>query len=210
MDYYYDILLNFQDAYCMFYEWDENDYLEYIKKIPLYHVDSKTFNDFYLNKVKVSLEFLKEILNKTKLKQNNSLKYACIISDGKNSLGVEFNDEGILQYKSSLILDDELNINEFMFNISISNITYEVLSKDVKSKYTRQEEKVKNLIRVEIKDIYAKKNYSKLKYIYLEWFRELKCDYEKMYQEMLDKLEGDLTEREYTIYELIKLSYNNV
>ena len=210
MDYYYDILLNFQDAYCMFYEWDENDYLEYIKKIPLYHVDSKTFNDFYLNKVKVSLEFLKEILNKTKLKQNNSLKYACIISDGKNSLGVEFNDEGILQYKSSLILDDELNINEFMFNISISNITYEVLSKDVSSKYTRQEEKVKNLIRVEIKDIYAKKNYSKLKYIYLEWFRELKCDYEKMYQEMLDKLEGDLTEREYTIYELIKLSYNNV
>ncbi len=210
MDYYYDILLNFQDVYCMFYEWDENDYLEYIKKIPLYHVDSKTFNDFYLNKVKVSLEFLKEILNKTKLKQNNSLKYACIISDGKNSLGVEFNDEGILQYKSSLILDDELNINEFMFNISISNITYEVLSKDVSSKYTRQEEKVKNLIRVEIKDIYAKKNYSKLKYIYLEWFRELKCDYEKMYQEMLDKLEGDLTEREYTIYELIKLSYNNV
>ena len=31
-----------------------------------------------------------------------------------------------------------------------------------------------------------------------------------MYQEMLKKLDGDLTDREYNIYELIKLSYNNV
>ena len=210
MDYYYDILLNFQEGYCMFYEWDENDAIDYIKKIPIYHVSSKIYNDFYMSKIKVSEGFLKEIENKTKLKQNGSLKYACIISDGKNSLGLEFNDKGLLQNKSSLILEDELNINEFMFNISLSNIDYEVVEKDSIPKYTRQEEKVKKLIRVEINDIYNKKNYSKLKYIYLEWFKELKCDYEEMYQEMLKKLDGDLTDREYNIYELIKLSYNNV
>ena len=42
MDYYYDVLLNFQDNYYMFYEWDEDDTIEYVKKIPLIHVDSKT------------------------------------------------------------------------------------------------------------------------------------------------------------------------
>ncbi len=210
MDYYYDILLNFQEGYCMFYEWDEFDVIDYIKKIPIYHVSSKIYNDFYMSKIKVGEEFLKEIENKTRLKQNGSLKYACIISDGKNSLGLEFNDKGLLQNKSSLILEDELNINEFMFNISLSNIDYEVVEKENIPKYTRQEEKVKKLIRVEIKDIYNKKNYSKLKYIYLEWFKELKSDYEEMYQEMLKKLDGDLTDREYNIYELIKLSYNNV
>ena len=45
MNYYYDILLNFQDVYCMFYEWDSTDSIDFVKKIPLFHVDNKVYKD---------------------------------------------------------------------------------------------------------------------------------------------------------------------
>ena len=58
--------------------------------------------------------------------------------------------------------------------------------------------------------MYKNKNYSKLKYIYLEWFNKLIDNIDEMYNNMLKSLENSLTEKEYNIYELIKLSYNNV
>ncbi len=210
MDYYYDILLNFQDSYCMFYEWDESDNLEFIKKIPLIHVDQKTFINFYSKVVKVTKEFLTTIENKTKLKQNKYLKYTALFSDGKNSLALEFNDDGLEINKSSLILDDELNINEFIYNINIKKIEYEIIDKEKCLLETRQEIKVKKVLKAEIIKIYENKEYSKLKYLYLEWFNELLEDINLMKDNMLNKLNSHLTDKEYSIYELIKLSYNNV
>ena len=210
MDYYYDLYVNFLENYCMFYEWDEDDNLEYVKKIPLVHVDAKTYLNFRSKIVKVDASFLKTILNKTKLKDNTILKYAALVSDGKNSMALEFNDEGETISKSSLILDDEININEFMYNISVTKIDYEVIKKDKIIKETRQETKIKKILKLEILNMYQNKEYSKLKYIYLEWFDKLIDTPEVMYGEMLKKLKGNLGSREYAIYELIKISYNNV
>lgn len=210
MNYYYDILLNFQEKYCMFYEWDEQDNIEFIKKIPLFHIDTKTFFDLYSNNIEINTEFLSSIENKTKLKQNKYLKYTCLFSDGKNTIALEFNDNGLVINKSSLMVDDELNINEFMYNIGKVKLDYKIINKDERSKETRQEIKIKRLLKIEVNKMYNNKEYSKLKYIYLEWFNEILDSIEKMYNNMLDKINENLTEKEYKIYELIKLSYNNV
>jgi len=210
LNYYYDLLLNFQEKYYMFYEWDKEDNIEYIKKIPLFHIESKTYIDLYSKKIKVTKEFLNIIENKTKLKQNNYLKYTAIFSDGKNSIGLEFNNDGIVISKSSVMLEDELNINEFMYSVKLSELNYEIIGEDEIQKETRQELKVKNILNVEINKMFKNKEYSKLKYIYLEWFNELLEDIDKMYENMLIKINNHLSEKEYIIYELIKLSYNNV
>ncbi|MBE6156214.1 MAG: DUF3603 family protein [Firmicutes bacterium] len=210
MNYYYDLLLNFQDKYCMFYEWDQEDSIEFIKKIPLFHIDSKAYIDLLTKRVILNENFLQSIENKTKIKQNNYLKYTSIFSDGKNSIVLEFNDDGLVINKSSLMLEDELNINEFMYSIKLSPIDYKVVDEDKISKETRQELKIKRLLKIEIENMYQKKEFSKLKYIYLEWFNELIDNIDKMYNKMLTKIGEDLTEKEYAIYELIKLSYNNV
>ena len=66
MIYVYDIILNWtdEDKIYEFFEWELNDDLEHIKKIPLFKIDSNTFddilnyevktNDIFLNKIKVS------------------------------------------------------------------------------------------------------------------------------------------------------------
>lgn len=210
MNYYYDVLLNFQDKFYMFYEWDEYDNIEYFKKIPMFHTDTKTLSNMVLKIIKVDADFLKTIENKTKLKQNKYLKYTCIVSDGKNSIALEFNDDGLVINKSSLTVEDELNINEFIYSISKSKINYEIMSADYFSKETRQELKIKKILKLEVISIYKQKNYSKLKYIYLEWFDEILDNIDSMYNKMLDKINSKLTDKEYHIYELIKMSYNNV
>ncbi|MBQ8902117.1 MAG: DUF3603 family protein [Bacilli bacterium] len=210
MNYYYDVLLNFQEKYCMFYEWDEQDEIEFIKKIPLYHIDSKTYVDLFSNKIKVTGDFLKYIENKTKLKSNNFLEYAAIFSDGKNSIALEFNNKGEVINKSSLMLEDELNINEFMYSINLSELNYEIINSEIRYKETRQELKIKRILKLEIDSMYRNNELSKMKYIYLEWFNELLDNIDKMYNNMINKIKDNLSDKEYEIYELIKLSYNNV
>lgn len=210
MNYYYDVYLNYQDVYYMFYEWDELDNVEFVKKIPLFHVNSKTIIDFLTKKVKVTEEFLKKIENKTKTKNNTYLRYCCIVSDGKNSLALEFDEFGISTYKSSLILDDEISINEFIYNVKEGIIDYLALESESIKSETRLDERVKKVLRLEIDNMYKSQNYSKLKYIYLEWFGIYLDNFKKMYENMIERIEGKLTEKEYLIYDLIKLSYNNV
>jgi len=210
MNYYYDILLNFQNNFYMFYEWDELDCIEFIKKIPLFHIESKALIEAYSNIIQVNIDFLKQIENKTKLKNSKYLKYACIVSDGKNSIALEFNDDGKVINKSSLIIEDELNINEFIYSISKSHIEYKVISEDIFFKEIRQELKIKKILKIEIENMYKNKNFSKLKYIYLEWFETILDNIDIMYKNMLERLNDKLSEKEYHIYELIKISYNNV
>lgn len=210
MNYYYDVLLNFQDVFYMFYEWDESDNIEFIKKIPLFHVDTQMISDAISNTIELNKNFLEQICDKTKLKQNKILNYAFIISDGKNNIAIECNNNGLIINKSSLTIEDELNINEFIYTINKSKIDYKIISKCKSFKETRQELKIKKFLDLEIKDIYNKKNYSKLKYIYLEWFNEILDNNEVMYNNMLNKIKDKLSSREYHIYELIKMSYNNV
>lgn len=207
MNYYYDILLNFDDNFLMFYEWDENDPIEFIKKIPLFHIDNKTFIDLLDNKIIINDDFLSNILNKTKMKQS-FIKYACIFGDGKNSIALEFNDDGKVISKSSILLEDELNINEFMYNIELSKLSYEIIEKDKRRIDTRKDEKIKKLLNLEINRMYKNKNYSKLKYIYLEWFNILSDDYDLMYNNMQEKLKNKLSKKEYEIYDLIKISFS--
>ncbi len=210
MEYYYDVLLNFSDYYYMFYEWDKDDNIEYVKKIPIKRVDSKTIINIIKNKIKVNDDFLKQIKDKTKLKDNKILKYACIFSDSKNALAIEFNEDGESISKSSLLLDDEINVNEFIYNLNNINLEYIITKEDNSYKDTRQNRKIKKIIKLELDNLYQNHNDSKLKYIYLEWFNKLDSNIDKIYEEMINKLNDDLTRVEYKIYELIKLSYNNV
>ena len=74
MNYYYDIILNWGEnkAY-EFYEWNDTDYLELIKKIPLIKIKTKTFLDFISKNFKVNKDFLDMIKDKTLVSTKKNL-----------------------------------------------------------------------------------------------------------------------------------------
>jgi len=100
MNFIYDIVLNFNKDYYDFFEWNKKDTIINIKKIPLFLVDNDTFNTMKFNKVVVSNIFIETIKDKTFTYSRSKIGPSCLISNGKEVIGVLFNDKGILLKKS--------------------------------------------------------------------------------------------------------------
>ena len=163
MNYYYDLILNWsEDTAFYFYEWNDTDSLELIKKIPIFKVKHKTFLDLIQNKVKIDEDTMLLIKDKTILGTQSlvtKIEYASLFTDGKNVIAIEFNKEGESAFYSNLLIDDELNVLEICYNLKEYTCFYEILAKKDNNHLLRQEKEAKDLITLEIKNLYQTKNY---------------------------------------------------
>lgn len=209
MNYYYDLVLNFNETAFMFYEWNENDVIELIKKIPLFSVNNKVLKDLIYNEIVVDKEFLNLIEDKCELK-NGTLKYVALFASKNGAIALEFNNDGKSISRSFLQVDDEIGVTEMLYTIPLFKFDYTLGQKIKINKNLRIEEDIKKFIELEIDSLYKKGNFDKLKYLYNEWFLKDSDDLNIIYKDMKEKLKGDLTDKEMNIYNLIRLSYNNV
>ena len=213
MYYYYDILLNFQDNPNLFefYEWEEKDDIDFVKKIPLFRISKVTLKYLLKYQVRFTDDFIQEIKNKTILKTSAKiLKNTFLVCDMKDALAIELNDDGVVISRSKLLLADEINLNEIMFTMKETKLKYEKLEKYKKREDIRQIEEIKKLINCEITTLYESKNISKLKYLYYEWFNVLNDNIEEIYKQMKNDLKNKFNINQERIYNLIRKSYNKV
>lgn len=211
MNYYYDVTLNF-DLECLwnFYEWEKDDLLMEIRKIPLFRVNFDTMKDFLSHHICVSKSFVDEIAHKTTLKSCEEVYAAFLMSDSKNSLAVLLNESGHVIALSKLLVSDDNNVNEYMYTLRETEIPYEILGIREKRKMLRQEEKIKNFILLEMKTLLEEKNVSKLKYWYYECFSSECDDIQIMYDNMLRYLDEPMNANLERLSYLIRLSYHSV
>lgn len=209
MNYYYDVLLNFLDTNIYFYEWDNLDNIEYYKRVPLVQVNSKTLKDFINNNIVIEREFLDAIKGKAK-KKDDCPSYIAIFADKNGSIALEFDENGKSIARSFLSLEDDLNICEILYTVDNLKINYKNVTPINYNDNLRIEDKIKLIIKTEVKSLYKKQDYIKLKYLFMEWFNKIPVDNELMYQLMIKKLDNKIGDKEKKIYDLIKLSYNKV
>ena len=214
MNYYYDIILNWSDTKAYdFYEWNDTDYLELIKKIPLFKIKHKSLLDILTHNIKLNKDILDQILDKTLLSRTSvitRIPYACLLTDGKNCLALEFNEEGISINRSKLLLDDEINILEVSYNLKEYNFLFETLEEIDNNNILRQEKDAKHLITLEINNLYQNKDYAKLKYLYYEYKKEKIDDINVIYDNLINDLNNSFGSDILRLYYIIKLSYHKV
>lgn len=214
MNYYYDIILNWSEIIpYSFYEWNDYDYLELIKKIPLIKIKHKSLIDIWNNNIKINSNFLSIIKDKTLVSGKNSIckiNYACLFTDNKNVIAIEFNENGESINRSKLLLDDEMNVLEISYSLKEEEMEYEIIGKLVENKDLRQVSEAKKLIVLEINNLYQNKDLSKLRYLYYEYKGEKSTDIEKIYNTLKEELETSFNEDFFRIYDIIKLSYHKV
>ena len=124
MNYIYDIVLNFNKDYYNFFEWNKKDNIVNVKKIPLFLINNDTFKMFKYDNVTVCDSFINLIKDKTYTYSRVKLGNTALVTNGKEVIGVLFNDKGNLIKRSSLLLDEEEEVlNEIndnnIFNIEI-------------------------------------------------------------------------------------------
>jgi len=212
VNYYYDVVLNFDlENVWQFYEWEEDDYFTYVKKIPLFRVEHEVLRDFLNYHIRVSNSFVLEIAHKTVVRNSSEDIYgAFLMSDSKNTLAVLLNEQGDVLALSKLMIADDNNVNEFLYTVKKTVIPYE--KKEIRNQRTvmRQEEKVKKFISIELNTLLEEKNMEKLRYLYYEWFQEEKESMVEMYQDMVRKLKAPMDDLMLQIFYFIRLSYHQV
>ena len=212
MIYTYDILLNWtkEERLKEFYEWNLEDDLEHIKKMPIIRIRESLLKDLLTSKIKIDKTFLSKIKYKTESYFHNEIDvidYAVIVTTDKKSLALELDNEGNIMYKSSLLIDEEEEVLEIGEELVIMDIPYEVITKNKKVSYlTRKEEEEKNFLTKEIKKIKQNKESSKLNYLYKEFF----IDDVESFNDKLTILEKEISKDynsfHHRLYNLLKLS----
>lgn len=216
MIYIYDVLLNFNDIdkVLEFYEWEVEDAVDHIKRIPLIKVESKVIEDFVFGKIIVTSSFLEMIYLKTEIFNRRKVvreDYISLFTDGRVVIAIEFNKMGESISKSRLLLDEETEIAALSSKMDILDIDYTLVEKYFNNVYlTRSEKVIKNYLTTEIKDTYSSNNFDKLSYLYVEYFGNKKNDIQEMYQSLIDSMEYTLTENHFKLYNLLKLSYKKI
>ncbi len=168
MNYIYDILLNFNDYAYDIFEWNKNDKIYHIRKIPLIKLKTCDLLNIINKNVKFDSNFLLKIYKKTEFFNKKAIDYAFLGTDGKIVIAFKL-EKGKIKY-SQLFLDEENEVLDYSLNLNFTEIKYTIIS-DKKRDYlcTRNEKIMKKYIYDELKKI---KDVEKLNFIYLECFNK--------------------------------------
>lgn len=208
MNYVYDVLLNFQKEYYDFFEWNNEDEITHIRKIPIFKISNIDYKTIKGGNIKINKTFMNKIYNKTQ-KFNNSktknINYAFLVSNGKETLGIKLNKNGLNTYKSSLLFDEEEEINDIAVNLDNSTIEYKIINNASNNDYqTRKEKKINKIIIEKLNNLFKDKDSDKLKYLYLECFNKSENNINKIYNKLKKEIEKN-QKKQYIIYNFFKL-----
>lgn len=207
MQYYYNLVVNLDEVFWEFYEWENTDHLVSIKKVPFIRINSNNFKNILINEIKVDKEWLKNYINKTIIKNKKEKATMILFSTTKNCILLEFEEDGKVLYRSKLLLEDENNCNEFSYALKEINIPYKKLEKLPLRKDYRKAIEEKRIIKTELKTLQTSKNIEKCSYLFYEWFGIIENDLDYMIDYCEKELEKSYNLKIHKIAELIKLSY---
>ena len=187
MHYVYDILVNFNENYYDFFEWEKKDNIIHVKKIPIIKIDKKDFQIISSNEIKIDI---KNIKNKVELWNSKKQdKTYLLLTSGTDILGLEFNNEGISIKRSSLIVEEELDVLDDTRKLEVSKLNYTIIKKIKFSLNTRQEIETKKIISKEIDKLLEQPNTNKINYLYYECFNKIEPNIEKSLQNIKNNLD---------------------
>lgn len=213
MTYVYDITLNFNNELYEFFEWQKDDLISHIKRIHLIKVESSDYNEILDYNVSFTNDFLLLIFNKCELYTNRNVEtisYAFLLTDGYRVMALSLDSTGKVIKYSSLLLDDEEDILNLSNRLSIIKLDYAKISKKDEIDFkTRLEKRIVKYLKKDLKLAFEKKEVSKLKYLYYEYFNKELEDIDKIYYDLLKEMDGEVTKNIYKLYDVIKLSYSH-
>ena len=198
MNYIYDIVLNFLENYYQFFEWNRNDKIKNISKIAVYHIKDDDLINLTNNKIIVDTNFLET------LKEDNKKykKIMCLVSNTKQTIGLLFAPDGTLLKRSSLLFEEETEVNNFARTLPITTVTYQKNESVIPLNNLRIEIEKKDTL---IKFIADTPDILTLKYLYYEYFKEECNDESKIKTILLDVLDEEWNPNKNNLYKTLNI-----
>ena len=206
MTYIYDVTLNFNEVLYDFFEWNNNDNLIHVRKIPIFKVSNENFLNMLMYEVQLSDDILKKIKDKTDSYGKKTKSFtSCLIRNEDNIIALKFDDNGISKQVSSIIIEEELDILEIRVKLTKS-FEYKTLTKRKFLTSTRYDSLNRTYLQNQINNLSIDNDREKIKYLYFEYFGKYIND-EKT---ALNKLKKEVIKDNYNnnLKDFFKLSTN--
>ncbi len=206
MTYIYDVTLNFNEVLYDFFEWNNNDNLIHVRKIPIFKVSNENFLNMLMYEVQLSDDILKKIKDKTDSYGKKTKSFtSCLIRNEDNIISLKFDDNGISKQVSSIIIEEELDILEIRVKLTKS-FEYKTLNKRKFLTSTRYDSVNRTYLQKQINSLNIDNDREKIKYLYFEYFGKYIND-EKT---ALNKLKKEIIKDNYNnnLKDFFKLSSN--
>ena len=206
MTYIYDVTLNFNEVLYDFFEWNNNDNLIHVRKIPIFKVSNENFLNMLMYEVQLSDDILKKIKDKTDSYGKKTKSFtSCLIRNEDNIISLKFDDNGISKQVSSIIIEEELDILEIRVKLTKS-FEYKTLTKRKFLTSTRYDSVNRTYLQNQINNLSIDNDREKIKYLYFEYFGKYIND-EKT---ALNKLKKEVIKDNYNnnLKDFFKLSTN--
>lgn len=188
MNYIYDVLANFNSCFYDFFDWNVDDDIIHIKKLPILKVSYNFLFKVKYHDVVVSKELLDKIYHRTDFFKINKNKYSyvCAFCDGNEAIIVNFSSKGSVIGRSSFLIDEENEVLDLSECLSV--VDYEIIDYrkcDFSVFKTRKEICDNNYFLSELKCMSA----DKLKYLYFECFNEFENDVDIIFSRIAYELD---------------------
>lgn len=207
MNYIYDILINFNENLYDFYDWNLNDEIDHIRKIPTFRVDSEVLFHLKNNNLVFKKEFLDKIYNRTEVfttKNIKNLKYACLFCDGMEVIGINIINNTVT--KSKLLIDEEEEVIEVCSKLKKEQIPYQIISKNNINNYqTRKEMEMEKFVRNQIKNLNKENDIHKLSYLYYECFNKKETNKDRIISDFNHQIQKNFDVLANKLYNFFKL-----
>lgn len=205
MNYIHDIHANFQDICYDFYEWNKNDKIIKIKKIPIFTIDHSKLKLIIRDESKVDLQFLTLIEEKTEIYNCKSRINACLLTDGRDIIALKINKNGIIIKKSFFLPEEELDVLESVPISTDSRMKIEQiqpLKKQILTRHERERKKflLKNMFKMDDKKIF---------YLYFECFNLEESNRTSAVSRLKKEIKGNNDRICSISYSFLKLIYAN-
>ncbi|MDD3392883.1 MAG: hypothetical protein PHE54_05015 [Bacilli bacterium] len=192
MNYIYDILLNFTECGYDFYEWNVEDNIKHIRKIPLLRVKEKDMNSLIKNKIIINDEILNKIKYKTEIftsKGVKNIKYSILVSDGNMAIAFLINNKGNAIKWSKMLINEEEEILDFAKQMKETTLHYQILEEQsINSFYTRKETEMIKYIKTELTSLINESDEAKLQYLYFECYNKKEKNVELIVKQIKNSL----------------------
>lgn len=212
MNYVYDILLNFNEKFYDFYDWNVRDLIDHMRKIPMFKVSKNVLEDFLNYDIKIEKEFLDKVQDKAEIfwgRKVKNISYAFLLTDCKKVIGFKLKDNQLLI--SDLLLDEEEVALEMVPLLNETKILYSKKNIFNKQNFkTRKEEDLEKNLKKALIHLEDEQNIERLKYIYYECFNQKENEKEKIIKDFEKKLNEDFINFSKKLQYLLKLTENKV
>lgn len=205
MVYIYDIVLNFNDELLEFFEWEDNDDIKYIKRLPLIKVEDSLIKDVLENDILFDDLLLDQIKGKTIYYDSKNENYPVVVLSNQDiAIAVLIKDNG---YKySRLLLDEEYEVLNIVSKLSTTKVEYSTFGKkSINNNLTREERKIRGILLSEIDYLYNSNKLDKLNYYYYEYFNEINNNKEEVYKRLKDTL-NTIDDKHLKLLEIVHLA----